>query len=221
MTTKAKLGDALLKSLIDRREQKGNLSIEDMGDILQEMAATLQPDAGAAERFLQKEIVKMAKYLNDAKHQILSIAPHEDAGKQHISEASSQLDAVIKTTEEASNNIMDAADAIQGAVAGVGGQIEQQIMEATTRIYEACNFQDLTGQRLRKVIATLNYLDEQIAKLAGMFGEETVEQAKMAVVMPIPTKSNRPDEHLMNGPQMPGSAPSQAEIDALFASVKT
>lgn len=224
MTTKAKLGDALLKSLIERREQKGALSIEDMGDILEEMAATLQPGGSAADRFLQKEIVKMAQYLDDAKHQILSITPNENAGTHHISEASSQLDAVIKTTEDASNTIMDAADAIQGAIAGVGGQTEQQIMDATTRIYEACNFQDLTGQRLRKVIATLDYLDDQIAKLAGMFGGaegEDAPQAKAAVVTSLPRKNdNRPDGHLMNGPQAPDKAPSQDDIDALFASVK-
>lgn len=218
MSAKSQLGDALLKSLMAVREEKGELSIEDMGAILEDMAGTLQPNAAASDRFLQQEIEKMAKYLSDAKHQILSIAPG-DENNQHINEASLHLDAVIKTTEEASNSIMDAADEIQKLIAGNGGDTETKIVAETTKIYEACNFQDLTGQRLRKVINTLDYLDEKIGTLAGLFSASPEKRDQMRKEMA--KKDTRPDAHLMNGPQLPDQAASQDDIDALFANVKS
>ena len=85
-----------------------------------------------------------------------------------------------------------------------------EVDAAMMRIFEACSFQDLTGQRVTKVISTLRHIEERVTKFAGALGvtdsasEESAEDA-------------RKRELLLNGPAMNGPATSQDDIDALFA----
>ncbi len=208
MTNQANLGSLLLNGLIDLRQQKNTLSMEDVGELFEKMASTIQ--GSDTDDMIRTEIKRMAEYIDQAKQEIMDMRAEGDSEK-HISSASVQLDAVIKATEEASNTIMDAADQIQTAAAGVGGEKEQQIMDASMKIYEACNFQDLTGQRINKVIGMINVLDEKIHRLVSLFSQEgsTAPAPKSNVI-----KGTFSDKDLMNGPQL--NQPTQADIDALF-----
>lgn len=214
MNTPATLGSSLLKSLLSLREEKGDLRIEDVGAMFMSMAQSLQP-TGEAEQFLRVEIQKLAAFIEKAKAEINSMAENAEGGKVS-GDATLQLDAVIKATEEASNTIMDAADAIQAAASGVGGDKEQALMDASMRIYEACNFQDLTGQRLTKVITLLNEIDTRVHNILSMFGKVEVKDAPAGGDNVIP--ANFTEKDLMNGPQL--KAPTQADIDAMFANFK-
>ncbi len=207
-----KVGDALLKSLVQLKEQKGNVSLGDVGGIFMQMASSLHPTATEADQFMHQEIARLAQYIATAKKEIFVISSN-DKSEAVITDASQHLDEVIKATEVASHNIMDAADAIQGAAAGLGGEKEKQIMDATNRIYEACNFQDLNGQRINKVIKLLNTIEEGVDKLNKLFNSsaEHIEAPK--------TDKPLSDAELLNGPQHSGLAPSQEQVDALFASL--
>lgn len=205
MNTQSTLGSLLLNSLIDLRHQKDKISVEDVGALFEQMAATMQP-GGDTDSFIREEINRMAEYIDQAKQDILDM---KNGGEGSVSV---QLDAVIKATEEASNTIMDAADQIQAAAAGVGGEKEKQIMDASTKIYEACNFQDLTGQRINKAISMINVLDEKIHRLASLFGQQAQGSAPAPKSNVIKGQFNEKD--LLNGPQL--KQPTQADIDALF-----
>jgi chemotaxis protein CheZ len=160
---------------------------------------------------MKQEIIRLAQYINTAKREIFAIGT-DTKPEEALSDASLHLDAVIKATEEASNSIMDAADAIQAAVSGVGGEKEQAIMDATTRIYEACNFQDISGQRLTKVIGLLNHVQERVNTLITLFSGGQQQAAGKPKDAPLT------DEDLLNGPQLPAQGTSQSDIDALFSS---
>lgn len=204
----AKIGNAMIKSLVDLRQQKGKLTIDDVSAMFNELATSLGTEESEAERFLRQEIEKLASHIISAKKEILTINPDSDSA-QGIGDAALHLDAVIKTTEEASHAIMDAADEIQAAVAGVGGEAEQKIMDASMRIYEACNFQDLNGQRITKVMQLLSHIEERISKLNELFRVTDDDRPK--------TERDLTDEkNLLNGPQLPTGTPTQADIDALF-----
>jgi len=216
--TQQKLGNSLLKNLIGLREQKGQILIEDVGAILEGMASTLQSDA-PPDNFLRTEIERMANYIVSAKREIIAMVPHPDEGApKNINVAAQELGEVVKATEEATNIIMDATDAIQEAASGVSdAAITSIIMDETTKIYDACSFQDITGQRINKVLKTLENVEERVVTLVQLFGGALPEGYN-----PPPTsafKLDRPDEELMNGPQLTGEAPSQADIDALFGSL--
>lgn len=219
----SKLGRALLASMITTREQKGDISLEDVGGIFMKMAATLSPANGIADQFVHREIARLAKYITDAKQEIFSIQTNEKS-EDAILDASQHLDEVIKSTEEATNTIMDAADTIQNAASGIGGDKEMQIMDATTRIYDACSFQDITGQRINKVIRLLSSIEERITKLNDIFGSEgggneavdgELEKGKIANPAEIVLPKN--DKDLLNGPQLSGQGISQDDIDRLLS----
>lgn len=219
-----KLGNALLRGLIDIKQTKNKLNIEDVGALFENMAQSLTRES-QADAFIRSEIEKIAAYISQALQEIASIAPPlEEADAtpsdgnniQNISYANSELAAVVAATEHATNNILDAADVIQDKVNTITGNDEakKEIMESTVRIYDACNFQDITGQRIGKVVRTLDYLDTKISKLRSFIEETSVEAGDIDEEF----RDKRPDAALMNGPQL--SAPDQDEIDRLFANTK-
>ncbi len=217
----SKLGRTLLTSMVATREQKGEISLEDVGGIFMQMASSLNPASGAVDNFVHQEIARLAKYINEAKGEIFSIQTNEKS-EAVISDASLHLEEVVKATEQATNTIMDAADAVQAAASGVGGDKEQQIIDATTRIYDACTFQDITGQRITKVISLLANIEERVGKLNDLFGSEppiasdsesgsSGSTGTKEIVLP------KDDKDLLNGPQLTGQGTSQADIDKLLA----
>ena len=115
--------------------------------------------------------------------------------------------------------ILDSVEKIEKASSSLQGESKDAIGTAITNIYEACNFQDITGQRINKVVRTLKQIEEKVAGLVKAFGDEidraaTVGQAHAAA----PAGEADADKALLNGPQLPGNANSQADIDALFGS---
>src|SRR5581483_3430980 len=137
--------------------------------IFMQVAATLNPAVSPADQLIHQEIGRLARYIEETKSEIFAIGTNEKA-EQVITGASQHLDEVIKATETASNTIMDAADAIQNAIGNEKGDKPQAIRDAVNRIYDACNFQDISGQRITKVIRLLQNIEDRISKLNGLFG---------------------------------------------------
>ena len=86
------------------------------------------------------------------------------------------------------------------------------IQEQTVRVFEACNFQDLSGQRIRKVVDLLQFVESRIASMITIWrnvGE--LEEVEEEEVEPS-------DADLLNGPPLDGDADvvSQDDIDSLF-----
>lgn len=168
---------------------------------------------------LEGEVEKIATYIVQAKVEIASITyPTEVTGNdKNLSHASIELNEVVRHTEEATNLIMDRADAIM-AIAGTlsDADVSTKLVDNAVGIIENCSFQDITGQRIRKVLSTLEQVELRINRLVKLFGGEL---PTVAAVMELETgKARRPDEDLLNGPQLSGSKPSQDDIDKLFAS---
>ena len=130
-----------------------------------------------------------------------------------VPDSSAQLTDVLKSTEEATNTILDAATAVQTAVDGAGTDaLKQQVGAQVTRIYEACTFQDITGQRIKKVLKTLTTIEEKLLKLIEIAKEYS--GSEVGGVQPAIVSDK---EKLLQGPALTGSAPTQAEVDRLLA----
>ena len=210
--TQTKLGTAILKRLLTLKESKGQISIEDVGAMMEGMAETLGGDH-SPDRFLRREFERMAQSIVEAKNEVISMMPEDETSPKNITNASNQLDAVIKATEQATNIIMDSADDIQTLVHTNDPKLKEKIDAAVARIYDACNFQDITGQRINKVIGCLETIEAKVTRLVALFSDPTQDVKEVG-------NDARPDRHLLNGPALPGESPNQAEIDALFANLK-
>jgi chemotaxis protein CheZ len=83
-----------------------------------------------------------------------------------------ELEAVSKGSEEATQKILAAAEDIDqvadNLTAALKDEIDrglaQDIRDRVVQIFEACNFQDLTSQRVVKVMAALKEIEAEIAR---------------------------------------------------------
>ncbi len=165
---------------------------------------------------LEKEIENLAEYINQAKAEIaaFSRSTEETGNEKNLSHAQMELTEVVRHTEEATNNIMDKAEAIMQA-AGAMGDSGTAIGNYAVEILEACSFQDITGQRIKKVLKTIEQIELRVGNLVKLFGGQLPEGFKTGE---IDTGARRADEDLMNGPQLSKDKPTQDDIDKLFAS---
>lgn len=174
--------------------------------------------SNAQQADLLKEIEKMAQYIFNAKIEIAAIAPEPDQEPQHINNAEMELNEVVKATEEATNRIMDEADLVQAIADKLDDSAaKDQLTIHVANLMEACAFQDITGQRITKVLRVLEHIESRVGKLVKIFGGALPEG--YTIKLATAAQGSRPDESLMNGPQLGKDAPSQDDIDKLFASL--
>lgn len=165
---------------------------------------------------LEQEIEALAQYITQAKTEIaaISLTSEQTGSDKNLGTAQLELNEVVRHTEEATNTIMDKAEAIMaaaGALGAPGAAINGNALE----ILEACSFQDITGQRIRKVLKTLEQIELRVGNLVKLFGGELPEGMAFGEIETGTPK--RADESLMNGPQLEKDKPSQDDIDKLFA----
>ncbi len=158
----------------------------------------------------------MAQYILSAKQEIASLLP-DDITQEHLPTATDELDAIVGATEEATNGILHAVEIIEGLTAEMTPEIAEQITDAVTQVYESCNFQDITGQRITKVVRALKHIENKVDALVAAFGDE-IQKYRELHPRDVAAEEPKSDAALLNGPQMPDDAAKQAEIDALLAS---
>jgi chemotaxis protein CheZ len=124
-----------------------------------------------------------------------------------------ELEEVVDSTERATQQVLAAAEEIDqvanNLVAALSGKFEQglarDIQDLVIKIFEACNFQDLTGQRIAKVLATLNFVEDHVTRV--------LEEIK------YPTAARRNGAQYLHGPRLEADSGhvSQADIDEMFS----
>ena len=129
-----------------------------------------------------------------------------DQDEQLFGNTADELEEIVTETARAANQIMDAAETVENIAAALEPTAGSALMDAVTKIYEASAFQDITGQRITKVVRALQSLEDKLASLADAFGPAPG---------PGPATAEG-DQALLNGPQLTKNASSQSDIDALF-----
>jgi chemotaxis protein CheZ len=139
-----------------------------------------------------------------------------------MAKATGELGAVVGGTEEATQQILEAAEAIDNAATALAKVtspdqqkiLSEEIQERVVSIFEACNFQDLTGQRISKVMATMKFIENHIVIMMDIWGGVDAIKAHA----PAHVDDRDEDARLLNGPKLDGDAghASQNDIDALF-----
>ena len=140
-----------------------------------------------------------------------------------MAKVTGELGAVVGGTEQATQQILEAAESIDQAASALAKVtspdqqkiLSEEIQERVISIFEACNFQDLTGQRISKVMATMKFIENHITIMMDIWGGV---DAIRAHVPPMADDRREGSARLLNGPKMDGDAghASQNDIDALF-----
>lgn len=136
-----------------------------------------------------------------------------------MTRATQELAAIVEGTEQATQRILQAAEEIEQTANTLTATLKndheremaEDIQDRTTLLFESCNFQDLTGQRIANVAKTLDAVQAHLGSLMQIWGDisNLEEQAKTSMLAA---------SEFLNGPQLAGDEGhySQAEVDALF-----
>jgi chemotaxis protein CheZ len=179
--------------------------------------ATLAPQAKGAGadtdiQVIVRELASVADYIGHIKKEIAALKPNE-LSRERIPSANDDLGNVVQATASATHTIMAAAEEILGAGALSDKDYRELVETRILAIFEACSFQDITGQRIGRVLEGLGQLEKRLDRFAkavnvrdsaeGSDPEEALRQARREVL-------------LLNGPQGEDAAIKQDDIDALF-----
>ncbi len=207
--------DARLAALA--RSQAG-LDPKDLVDIVESIVSTMEGDVSSVNVHVYAEIEALARYIHETKSEIASLRPDEITDT-HLPTATDELEAVVGATEKATEAIFEAVEKIEELSEGMDPEVSAKVVEAVTMVYEACSFQDVTGQRITKVVNALKHIEAKVEALLEAFGSELKQDKGPAPGAAAGLADQRPDGDLMNGPQLPEDAKSQDDIDALLASL--
>ena len=181
--------------------------------------ALAEPDRLQADevKLLRNEIRAMSLAIQQTKSEIAALRP-PNSEDDRLMVVTQELDAIVTATEGATNTILEAAekvDSLAEQIEGLGGdsasnQLAGDIRDTVISMFEACNFQDITGQRISKVVKTLQFIEERVTKMIDIWGVEGFDDVNH-------TQEEIDEEAaLLNGPQLANHGVSQADIDKLF-----
>ncbi|MCW9033380.1 MAG: protein phosphatase CheZ [Alphaproteobacteria bacterium] len=215
-------GDDLRAKRIEAiRERYGDhVPVELLADVAGELLAVTKGGM-SSETDLFSDLRDLANYIHEARMEIASLRPDE-VGETLIPSATDELDAIVEATATATNSIMDATEEIENACADLDQDMQNGIMDITSKIYEACTFQDITGQRITKVVTALKNIEDKVDGLVEAFSDE-IEAAKAEQKIKDDANQdvvkviNEKDD-LLEGPQLAGQGSNQSDVDALLAS---
>jgi chemotaxis protein CheZ len=170
---------------------------------------------------LKVELDLICDAINRTKREIAVLHGTSFNGEE-MAKVNGELGAVVGGTEHATQQILEAAESIDQAASALVKVnspdqqkiLSEEIQERVVSIFEACNFQDLTGQRISKVMATMKFIENHITIMMDIWGGVDAIKSHAPLVADL----RQGDAKLLNGPKIEGDVghASQDDIDALF-----
>jgi len=171
---------------------------------------------------LKAELDLIYDAINRTKQEIAAVHLTGFKGPE-MARVTNELDAIVGGTESATEAILTHAEEIDQMAATLAPRLKNDqnqalvadVQDRVVKIFEACNFQDLTGQRITKVVSTLTFIETHILRMMEIWGGldafKDIEAEEMS--------KREGEAGLLNGPKIEGDAghASQDDIDALFA----
>jgi len=207
-----------IEPLVDRLRAGDHLPIAlpDVAAVTEVLMRSLESYFKSIDLTLYKECQDLADYIEDARSEISSLSPDGD-DSAGIPRAGKELDAIVEATESATDTIMQAAEDLMSFESDNFDEYKEHMNTEVMKIFEACSFQDITGQRISKVVGTLNHVEDRVGKLISILGITSNSEIPIDA-KPIldPDTGAESDEDLLNGPALAGEGIDQGEIDSLL-----
>jgi chemotaxis protein CheZ len=164
---------------------------------------------GSLDNSIHSEFMHIGQYIARTRDEIAALRPN-DIRESRLPTAGAELEAVVNDTETATETIMTLAEGIMALEPDNLENYKAQVDEKMMGMIEACSFQDITGQRVSKVVSTLTHIEERVARFSSVMGVLDAEEEGGD------EKEQWRQDNLLNGPQIDGPATGQNAIDALF-----
>ncbi len=170
---------------------------------------------------LKQELEEISGVISDTKKEIATLHTTGFQGEE-LSRVTDELDAVVVGTEQATETILTAAEDIDQNASTLQAKMKdstnlglaEDIQNQVVKVFEACNFQDITGQRITKVVEALRFIEDRVLRMMEIMGG--IES--FANIEPDKIEKATGDAALLNGPALDDEAgvADQGDIDALF-----
>lgn len=215
MTRSAKQQEALnqpferVRAYVDAKGS-GEATFKDVVALAEITADSMQAFFATIDRSIYRELREIAEYITNMRSEITALHAGE-LKTDRLPKAGEHLGAIVLATEEATNAIMEAAEAMLGAEGEDEATYKALVNDKVMQIFEACSFQDLTGQRIARVVETLENIEARI----GRFAAAVKTDAEFSLAES--DRERRARELLLHGPQHKNVAIGQNDVDALFA----
>jgi chemotaxis protein CheZ len=188
-----------------------DVSLADVVALAEITAQSLQSVFETMDGAVHRELREIADYIKAMKAEIAGLHFNE-LKHTRLPAAGQELDAIVKATEAASNTIMECAEAVLAGDAG-DPAFKAMVDEKMLIVFEACSFQDITGQRVAKVIETLKHIEARVARFTDALrsrdtGRFVSEEERVS--------AERKERLILHGPRLDGGD-RQGEIDRLLA----
>ena len=201
--------DRLIGFLKEKRE---NITFHDIISLAEVAAQSMQGFFKAMDAKVYRELREIAGYIDSMRDQIGALGANEIKNSR-IPAAGQELGAIVKATEAATNTIMECAEALMAADAGDPVAYKALVDEKMMTIFEACSFQDITGQRIAKVVETLQHIEDRVARFANVMKAKDFEGFLTDTER---ERAERRDRLLLHGPQLDGEGADQSTVDNLI-----
>ncbi len=170
-----------------------------------------RPEMPDADR-VRVDLVEMMNAITRTKAEIAAMQP-PDSNRSQFDHASVELSGIVDSTEKATSDILAAAERVQEIAwtlreQGVDATVCDLIDAQATEVYTACSFQDITGQRTRKVIEVMRFLEARIDAMIKIWQLDDLEFA--------PSGSDVLTAPQVRGEQGQGSRLQQQAVDKLI-----
>jgi len=193
------------------------VSLAEIADIVESVMTGLQGEVFGMDIRVFGELEALNDAIKTARSELSTLSP-EDIRDEHIPAATDELDAVVLATETATNSIMEVAEEIEALAGELPPEQQEKLNDAVVRIFEACSFQDITGQRITKVVRTLKVIESKVEGVLGAFGDEVARERKKDLDNELGARAAKVEEQNLHGPASGEDATSQDDIDKLLAS---
>jgi chemotaxis protein CheZ len=170
------------------------------------------PEADADVAAIVRELAGVADYIAHIKREIGALRANELC-RDRLPMANEELGCVVQATAGATHTIMSAAEEILGSEAASLDAYRAGVEAKVFEIFEACSFQDITGQRIAKVLEALRQVEKRLNRFTAAVN---ARDAQDALDPEDALRQARREVLLLNGPQSADKAIGQDDIDALF-----
>lgn len=181
------------------------------------------PNPPLTDEQLKAEVVSLVQYIRRFREEIAQMVTR-DGDRTRFQSMSEQLDEIMDATEGATHSILERMENVDNLVeelrgiddATKRGALCDKVNEETMQAMEACTFQDITGQRVTKIVRSMKFVEERVNAMVSLWGTDAIEEMAQQYGTDESDKKDE-DEKLLNGPALPSEASiSQDEIDKLF-----
>jgi chemotaxis protein CheZ len=205
-----------LESLIECLHQKKgeDVSLADVLSLAEITAKSLHVFFDAMDTAIYREMHEIAGYIERMRGEIGALRVDE-IKQNRIPAAGHELSAIVKATEGATNTIMECAETLMAADTSDPAAFQALVQDKMLVIFEACSFQDITGQRIAKVIETLQNIESRVSRFASVVGPTGVD-APAFTSDEERARAERKERLMLHGPQLDGYAIDQKAVDDMF-----